>query len=1374
MLFKLAVRNIRNSVRDYTVYFYTLVIGVAVFYSFNAIMGQDAVAHLTGELGRTAQLLTSALSAVSIFVAFVLGILIVFASRFLVKRRSKEFAVYMTLGMGKRKVSSILMMENLLTGIISLAAGLLIGIALSQLMGIFVINLFAADVSAYSFSISGGAIIRTIGYFAVMYLVAMLFNSRDVGRMKLIDLLQSEKKTEEVKLRNPVICVIVFLAGAAMLAFSYYMVGWNALSIDPQSLGVYILTGSVATFLVIWSVSGMMLRIVRNMKNTYYSGLNSFTFRQISSRINTVVLSMTLICLMLFFTTCALSGGFAIRNGINKGIDECPADFEVSYQEILFDTEKGPVFDDVTRRYAEYGYDITEHFSDYRHFHTYYDPELSLSSLAGESAGKLYLTGQGPDIVKLSDYNDLMGLYGKEPVELGDDEFILMNTYASNSSAYDNKLKDKPEIEVFGHTLRSVYDEVQDGFIDINGYSGNTGLIIIPDSAASEDWACKDIFVGNYSAETDEERADAEAECISERDAVDQRMNEAQAESGEDISYYLRMTTRTQTAEAAIGTGALMTIIGLYLGFIFLIASGAVLALRQLTDSVDSIPRYEILRKIGADEKEINRSLFIQTGVFFLLPLVLAAVHSIFGIRYASAFIALIGRDGLPSAIASAAALILLIYGGYFAITYNRSKAIISSDKDHHAHAGAGDLKKAALIWAVVMLCIGGLIITTANGSKQDYSTGTPWIDCDIEGAVTSRTEADIKDNFALGVNKEAILDLKIPDGYSSAGPISDMDMQTTEDIKALFTGERPESHDARLAYDLYGLMLDWDSRNEVGAAPLKEMTDRVESISSISEMTEYLTKTPYDERLGSLWSSGPAADLKDSDRQVLNVGTGGLLLGDSAEYKSLTESGRVSKEAYTDLSMKMLVKLGYDKKEAENKISNRFRFEKMLAEAIPTGEDKGKPDYYKRSNNHYTREELLSAEKGLPVVEQLENADGFPKADDYVVRWPAYLDRLSELYTDENLPLIRDYIIVGGIVSKADQLDRECYEWSEECVNRISGTDESPEYETLAAEAISGRLAWPVARLYTERYLDAGEKARITEMVNEILKEYHGIINDADFLSDETREKALEKLDAIDMRVLYPDSWEQYSCAKLNFASAEEGGTYWEANQAINRYLSAKEVEEYTHPVDKTKWQSTPQNPNCAYDPQTNSIYILGAYARGVMTDENMSDEELYAKLGTAIAHEISHAFDSKGAQFDKDGNMHNWWTEEDNNMFHLKNEKLAAYYNKIHPWEGQYLRGSIMTGEACADMAGMKCMLRIAAGKPGFDYDKFFRSYAGLWLTKDNAMMARARVDDPHPMPYLRVNVTLQQFDEFRDCYGIAEGDGMYLAPEERVNIW
>ena len=168
------------------------------------------------------------------------------------------------------------------------------------------------------------------------------------------------------------------------------------------------------------------------------------------------------------------------------------------------------------------------------------------------------------------------------------------------------------------------------------------------------------------------------------------------------------------------------------------------------------------------------------------------------------------------------------------------------------------------------------------------------------------------------------------------------------------------------------------------------------------------------------------------------------------------------------------------------------------------------------------------------------------------------------------------------------------------------------------------------------------------------------------------------------------------------------------------------------------------------------------------------MSEEEVLGKLGVVIGHEISHAFDSTGAQYDKDGNRTDWWTEEDEATFLERNRKMEDYYNAIHPWEGQDLHGSIVTGEACADMAGLKVALRLAAERENFDYDAFFRAYADLWMYKESLQRVYLRINDVHPLPYLRVNCTLQQYDEFLDFYGITKGDGMYLAPENRVNIW
>jgi len=685
-------------------------------------------------------------------------------------------------------------------------------------------------------------------------------------------------------------------------------------------------------------------------------------------------------------------------------------------------------------------------------------------------------------------------------------------------------------------------------------------------------------------------------------------------------------------------------------------------------------------------------------------------------------------------------------------------------------------MKRAmGILLAAVMLLSSANIVFAAEGSAEpDYSTGTPWPDIDLEGVVTPETPAELKDNFALYVNKDRILELEIPEGYSYGGTIRDLQLIQAEDVKNMFLQERPESHDAGLAYDLFWLMMDWDSRNALGISPLKEMTDAVEELSDIDELMAYFVETPVEKQLGALWAGGASADLADSSRYILMVGSAGLLLDDSAEYRELTPYGSMVKDAYTELADKMLRKLGYTGEEASQKIENSFAFETMLAETIATSEEKQSPDYYSRIYNIYSRDELETLQGRLPVLTVLEQVVGYPAAEEYLVTEPAFIEKLNELCTEENLPLIRDMLIVKGAISYSGSLDRECYEWSVECDNAIHGSTGILDDEIVFSDAVSGILSWPVAQLYADTYLKQEDKERISDMVDEILDSYHGILEEADFLSGETRAKAVEKLEAIDKRILYPDSWEKYSCEKLDFASKEEGGTLTDAMTAIGRFELDQSVEDYAKPVDREKWGSAPQIINCFYDPQTNSIYIMGAFAQGGLYNSGMSDEELYGTVGAVIGHEISHAFDSTGAQFDKNGDFVSWWTEEDYAKFLERNQKMADYYSAMHPWEGQDFYGSIMTGEACADMAGIKVMLRLAAKDPDFDYDTFFRTYAGVWLLKDSLQAAYTRINDTHPMGYLRINATLQQYDEFLEYYGITEGDGMYLAPEDRVTIW
>lgn len=683
MLFKIPFRNIKRSMRDYTIYFFTLIIGVAIFYVFNAISGQAAMLKLVFLGDEVIDALKTVLSGVSVFVAFILAFLIVYASRLLMKRRNKEFAVYMLLGMSKRRISAILFLETIIVGIFSLAVGLVVGIGLSQLMSAVVAGLFEQDMSSYEFMVSGNAIMLTCLFFAVMYLMVLIFNGAAVTRMKLIDLIHSGSKSENIKARNPILCVVVFLISAAALGFAYYQVGWNSIVIDTNKLRVYIAIGALATFFVFWSVSGMMLRIVSLNKKSYFRGLNVFTFRQISSRINTMVFSMTAICLMLFLTICALAASFTVRNSLNEELrSRCPADASLRY---YYYVDEG---DEIRSRrcgsleelYRKNGYNLRDGFSEYVDYYLYGDPSFKMSTFLGAHIDDLkkkyanYAYSNDEDIIKLSDYNELMKLYGKETYELEDGQYIMLCDVKDFNKVADVVIKENPQITVFGKTLTSKYDECLDGFIEVGGFHGNYGLLIVPDSVVPDEAEpTANNFSGNYVANDDEGLVQIEKMQQKRNSDVDTKWRKQNPDKIGNVI----LNTKQDLYQATIGIGATAAFIGLYLGLIFLIACGAILALKELSESIDSIPRYEILRKMGAEEKDISASLFRQTSIFFILPLILAALHSVSGIKFAIGVIDDYEIKGIAESVAITCLMLLIIYGGYFLVTYLSSKNII-------------------------------------------------------------------------------------------------------------------------------------------------------------------------------------------------------------------------------------------------------------------------------------------------------------------------------------------------------------------------------------------------------------------------------------------------------------------------------------------------------------------------------------------------------------------------------------------------------------------------------------------------------------------------------------------------------------------------
>ncbi len=709
MLFKLSLKNIRKSFRDYAVYFFTLIVGVSIFYVFNSLDSQTAMMKLTENSREIIDLMVSTLSGVSVFVSFVLGFLIVYASGFLMKRRNREFGIYLTLGMGKRKISMILFFETLFIGMISLVAGLAAGAGLSQLMSAFVANMFDADMTSYKFVFSAESCKKTILYFGIMYVVVMVFNTINISRCKLIDLLQAGKRSEQLKLKNPWLCVLVFIFASVMLGRAYYMVASeNALAMlqTTDEILIPIAMGIAATVLIFWSLSGLLLRIVMSMKGVYYRGLNSFILRQLSSRINSTVGSMSVICLMLFVTICILSAGLSVRNSLTMQLEEmAPMDCNI----IKKMGEDGPSGRELTteelagRRlsieefYDTVGIDVWGNLKDVVIGHYYQDETLTLGVTLGELLDEVmenfrFLSYDIPeDIVKLSDYNAVAVVYGNETYSLAADEYMIVANFHSMVDVRNQPLSVGQEIRVFGSLLKPKYTECQEGCIEMGANHTNAGFIVVPDEVVEGQTPYQEYILADYAGASDEEKEKIEKLIIGagkvknwenkkEDNTVEVTLpegtglkvpTEALEASTPDIN------TRMDIATASVGLGGIMAFVGLYLGLVFLISGAAILALKELSDSADNRERYAMLRKLGVDEAMINRAIFTQILIFFLAPLLLAAIHSVFGIKFSVFILETFGTDGLLHSILTTVVILLLIYGSYFLLTYFSSKNII-------------------------------------------------------------------------------------------------------------------------------------------------------------------------------------------------------------------------------------------------------------------------------------------------------------------------------------------------------------------------------------------------------------------------------------------------------------------------------------------------------------------------------------------------------------------------------------------------------------------------------------------------------------------------------------------------------------------------
>lgn len=671
MYSKIALNSVKKSFKDYTIYFLTLTFAVCIFYSFNSIESQKAMLDLTVSQKAYMKLFSSVISIASVFVSFILGALIIYANNFLIKKRKKEMGIYITLGMPKRKVSNILLLETVLIGIISLGIGLILGVVLSQGLSILTAKLFMGSMTSYQFAFSIDAVLKTILYFGIIFLLVMIFNTVIISKYKLIDLLNASKKNEKIKMRNPVILSIIFCLAVIFIVVAYIFINKSGLNIESIYFQSSMVLGVIGTFLFFFGLSGIVLYVIQRSKNIYLKNLNIFIVRQISSKFNTNFLSMSLICLMLFITTVMLSSGLGFKNTMEQGVKKntpFDASIEIYYSSdsVSQANELTQVVNNQLSKYTNKSYIAQYQLNDVsmRKMLLPYVPNTMKKAI--DNSYNDYCMA-----VSISQYNKMRELEGQKPINLANNDVLVLSNVQKFEGPINDFIKNNGKIDINGTEYKVQNDKAIEDSLYSSGMAINTITLVVPDKIVQNLIPYTGYININYTGSNTEKKTQE-----SNIEAIFNKLNREKPDGYIGNGY-----TRTQLYEQSLGLSAIVIYLSIYLGIVFLIASAAVLALQQLSEASDSINRYKALRKIGVTDKMINKSIFIQTLIYFGAPLALAIVHSIVAIYVVNDFISALGSTNIMISALITLVFILLIYSGYFYATYTSYKRIIKNNK---------------------------------------------------------------------------------------------------------------------------------------------------------------------------------------------------------------------------------------------------------------------------------------------------------------------------------------------------------------------------------------------------------------------------------------------------------------------------------------------------------------------------------------------------------------------------------------------------------------------------------------------------------------------------------------------------------------------
>ena len=694
MLPKIALGNVLKSLRDFSVFFITLVFGVCAFYAFASINDQTAVINLTELQSEAVSAVMRMLSSVSVFVAVILGFLVVYANRFLVRRRKREFGIYLTLGMGRAQVAAIMVMETLAVGVAALVVGLVLGVLLSQVMMYVTANLFEATIPGFAFVFSPGAALSTLACYAAIFALSLLLNVREVSRYRLIDLINADKVSEKVKARSLPVCVVLFLVSLVLMGVAYRTLLENGVMSDKFGQATALV--SVGTALFFFSVSGFLLRFLQGRPGVYLRGLNAFTLRQLNSRVNTAWVSITLVCAMLFVAICGVCTGFSVSRGISDalekgspydasinayprglmiaGMDDADYDLPEVNEEAASDgfdmvaamRRKVSDWDDIVSATAQVNQYMPSGAQGgisqrWAYETTSYATDATLDEVLGQNDSRFAF-------VRVSQYNALRALLGEKPVELGRDECLVWSDFTPLDGFWEAFIDQHPGFEALGTTLhpRGMAHET----LCNTSAASVTGALVVPDEVLPDDLVpAKTSLDVTYSGSVDECEQRFQDACEAACGPADSR--------GVEAWPVCFMETRQAMADSTVGLTVVTTYLAIYIGLILLISCASVLSIQQLSAVADDVSRYRVLAELGAEPAQIRGALMVQVGVYFVFPLVVAVCHAACALTSINGLISLATGFDVSNALVATVCFVVALYGGYFLLTYQTSKAMV-------------------------------------------------------------------------------------------------------------------------------------------------------------------------------------------------------------------------------------------------------------------------------------------------------------------------------------------------------------------------------------------------------------------------------------------------------------------------------------------------------------------------------------------------------------------------------------------------------------------------------------------------------------------------------------------------------------------------